>query len=138
MGTEIREFRDYMQWLTKGYVPSQHKLSSLIKSGFVFPDGVRTCKGSEEAKPEDKFHPSLFPGFVPGKIVDGTFCPINAETDLTFEVFKNKLKNSLDNSDNNPQDGPQLLPHQHQVDPHTFQSEEPTTIANNIDNYQAL
>ena len=68
---QIREHRDYIQWLKGFFVPSPTKLGSMQKSGFSFPENVVTIKPNQESKPEDRFHPAAYPGFVPGKYVDG-------------------------------------------------------------------
>jgi hypothetical protein len=88
---QIREHRDYIQWLKGCFVPSSTKLGTMQKSGFCFPDNVITIKPSQESKPEDRFHPSAYPGFVPGKYVDGKFIKIDVDTDNTYEIFKAKL-----------------------------------------------
>ena len=89
--TEIREFRDYLQWLGGNFVPSSHKLSQMTKAGFVFPEGVRTVKGSQEATQEEKFNLGDHPDFVPGKIINGELHPIDLVTDTSYEVFKAKI-----------------------------------------------
>ena len=89
--TEIREYRDYISWLSGQFVPTSCKLSNMKKAGFEFPDSVKTIKSQEESKEEDRFHPEEFPGFIPGKIVDGKFYEIDPKNDLTYENFKNKM-----------------------------------------------
>ena len=89
--TEIREFRDYLQWLGGNYVPSSTKLSQLTKAGFVFPPGVRTVKGSQEATQEEKFNLGDHPDFVPGKYINGELHPIDHVTDTSYDVFKAKI-----------------------------------------------
>jgi len=95
--TEIREYRDYLQWLSGNFVPSPAKLTSLQKSGYLFPPGVKTVKATQEAKPEDRFHKDLFPEFLPGKIIDGKFVSIDPEKDTTYEIFKSKLHGEMIN-----------------------------------------
>ena len=119
--TEIREFRDYLQWLGGNYTPTSHKLSSLTKAGFMFPEGVRTVKGSQEATQEEKFQLSDHPDFVPGKLINGELFLINPVTDTSYDVFKAKInQRNQDASCLNmeppvsipPADGSQIVPNQ--------------------------
>ena len=89
--TEIREFRDYLQWLAGNYVPTPHKLNSLTKAGFSFPQGVRTVRGSEEASQEEKFILADHPDFTPGKYVGGQLISIDPVTDTSYPIFKAKI-----------------------------------------------
>jgi len=99
---QIREHRDYIQWLKGCFVPSSTKLGTMQKSGFCFPENVVTIKPSQESKPEDRFHPSAYPGFVPGKYVDGFgFVKIDVETDYSYEIFKAKLTPKASNQPSN-------------------------------------
>lgn len=93
----IREHRDYIQWLKGCFVPSPTKLGTMQKSGFCFPENVITIKPSQESKPEDRFHPSAYPGFVPGKYVDGKFVKIDVDEDHSYEIFKSKLTSKITN-----------------------------------------
>ena len=77
----------------------------MMKSGFVFPKGkemlgVRrgitfyhsdtpTVPKDREAKPEEKFSESKYPGFEAGKWVEEVFYPINVE-DSNYSAFKAK------------------------------------------------
>ena len=89
--TEIREFRDYLQIISGNYTPTQHKLNSLTKSGFAFPEGIKTVKGNQEATQEEKFHLSDHPDFVPSKLVNGELYPIDPVTDTSYDIFKAKI-----------------------------------------------
>lgn len=92
--TDIREYRDYVQWLKGNFVPTSLKLSNLTKAGFTFPPGVSTVKTNQESTPEQRFSQEQFPDFVPGKIVQGKFFRIDSEVDTTYEIFKNKFSNN--------------------------------------------
>jgi len=96
---QVREHRDYIQWLKGCFVPSSTKLGTMQKSGFCFPENVVTIKPSQESKPEDRFHPSAYPGFVPGKYVDGSFVKIDVDADYSYEIFKSKLTPKSSNPD---------------------------------------
>jgi len=94
---QIREHRDYIQWLKGCFVPSSTKLGTMQKSGFCFPSNVITIKPSQESKPEDRFHPEAYPGFIPGKYVDGKFVKIDVNEDYSYEIFKGKLTSNSTN-----------------------------------------
>ena len=89
--TEIREFRDYRQWLRGNFVPTSKKLSQMKKAGFVFPPGVRTVKGKQEATQEEKFNLRDHPNFIPGKHVNGKLHRIDIVKDTSYEVFEAKI-----------------------------------------------
>ena len=85
---EIREFRNYLQWLGGNFVPSLHKLSQMTKAGFVFPLGVHTVNGSQEATQEGKFNLGDHSDFVPGKYINGELHPIDHVSDTSNKVFQ--------------------------------------------------
>ena len=52
---------------------------------------VRTVeKRHEEATRDQQFSAEKFPGFRPGKYLDGVFRHISPETDTDYEVFREK------------------------------------------------
>jgi len=103
---QIREHRDYIQWLKGCFVPSSTKLGTMQKSGFCFPSNVITIKPSQESKPEDRFHPAAYPGFIPGKYVDGKFVKIDVDEDYSYEIFKGKLTSNSTNQGLHSPSGP--------------------------------
>ena len=76
------------------------------KSGFVFPEGklrsmcqkgiivthsdTPTVPKDREAKLEEKFHVSKYPGFQAGKLIGEVFYPIDAGMDTDYAQFKSK------------------------------------------------
>ena len=85
----IREFRDYVQWLKGNYVPTDAKLKSMMESGFVFPDDVKTInKPMDIANPKDYFQSDSYQGFEGSKRqIESLFAAIPKEDDHGLEVF---------------------------------------------------
>jgi len=80
----------------------------------MFPEGVRTVKGSQEATQDEKFQLSDHPHFVPGKLINGELFPIDPVTDTSYDVFKAKInqRNQEASFPNTPADESQIVPNQ--------------------------
>ena len=61
----------------------------------MFPPKVATVKTHQTAAAEDRFSRAAHPDFVPGRIVNGTFYPLDTDTD--FQTFQDKLAGSRNN-----------------------------------------
>ena len=70
----------YITWLKGEFVPYLGEIKTLSKVGYVFPTGVLLkARKAMKTTPETSFKREDFPDFVPGKIVDGTFIPIDVD-----------------------------------------------------------
>ena len=54
----------------------------------LYPSDTPTVPKDREAKPEEKFSASKYPGFRAGKLINRVFFPINVMEDLNYTAFK--------------------------------------------------
>ena len=74
-----------------GFVFPEGKLRSMCKKGIIVNHSeTPTVPKDREAKLEEKFHSSKYPGFEAGKLIGEVFYPIKVE-DTDYSQFKAKF-----------------------------------------------
>ena len=92
-------YQKYVDWLAGDFAPIACQLKTLSAVGFVFPPNIRlkNTKG-EKMSEKNRFNPQEFPGFTPGRIVDGVFTLINGSQTSESQAREPLLQSQSGNS----------------------------------------
>ena len=85
----------YVSWLAGQRVLYKGEAKTIKTKGYVLPIGLRVKEQkNQKGADEDRFNPSEFPGFIPGKHVqelDNRFCRIDHVVDRDFDTFMSRV-----------------------------------------------
>ena len=90
---EQKEHWRYISWLQGTSAPTDAQQRTLVKSGFVFPPGMRfkACK-TTRLLDNERFHSEEFPSFIPGKWERGVFFSIQPDVDADLDTFNQRVR----------------------------------------------
>lgn len=89
---EQKEHWRYISWLNGTSAPTEPQQRTLIKSGFVFPPGMRfKANKTTRLLDQERFYPEEFPTFCPGKWVRSVFFPIRTDMDGDLAMFNERV-----------------------------------------------
>jgi hypothetical protein len=88
-----KEHWRYISWLEGTGAPTEAQQRTLIKSGFVFPPGMRfKANKTTRLLDQERFYPEEFPTFCPGKWERNVFFPIQVERDRDLGEFNRRVR----------------------------------------------
>ena len=68
------QYKNYADWLAGKFVPVSSQLDTLTAAGFVFPKNTRlNSRKGKKVTEQNRFNHQEFPGFTPGRRVNGVF-----------------------------------------------------------------
>ena len=93
MRREQKEHLRYITWLQGTSAPTDAQQRTLVRSGFVFPAGMRfKLNKTTKLQDQERFYPEEFPDFVAGKWERSVFFPIHADRDADLVMFNQRVR----------------------------------------------